>query len=85
MDGKELYGRELTRSECRNAEEALLILAEKRPGLTSANGKRIPGPEKNAGRALRLRHYLFLLLELPEHGKNQKLHSAPSSAGNQCF
>lgn len=41
MDGKELYGRELTRSECRNAEEALLILAEKRPGLTSANGKRI--------------------------------------------
>ena len=31
MDGKELYGRELTRSECRNAEEALLILAEKRP------------------------------------------------------
>ena len=39
MDGKELYGRELTRSECRNAEEALLDLAEKRPGLASANGK----------------------------------------------
>jgi len=41
MDGKELYGRELTRSECRGADEALLDLAEKRPGLVSADGKRI--------------------------------------------
>lgn len=41
MDGKELYGRELTRSECRNADETLLDLAEKRPGLASVNGKRI--------------------------------------------
>ena len=39
MDGKELYGRELTRSECRSADEALLALTEKRPGLVSANGK----------------------------------------------
>lgn len=39
MDRKELYGRELTRSECRNADEALLNLAEKRPGMESVNGR----------------------------------------------
>nr|WP_321292869.1 DEAD/DEAH box helicase [uncultured Trichococcus sp.] len=39
MDVKELYGRELTRSECRNADDTLLALAEKRPGLVSVNGK----------------------------------------------
>ncbi|SFE84267.1 DEAD/DEAH box helicase [Trichococcus pasteurii] len=39
MDGKELYGRELTRSECRSADDRLLALVEKRPGLVSANGK----------------------------------------------
>nr|WP_319214823.1 DEAD/DEAH box helicase [uncultured Trichococcus sp.] len=39
MDGKELYGRELTRSECLSVEDVLLALAEKRPGLDNVNGK----------------------------------------------
>jgi len=40
MDGKELYGRELMKGECRTADKALLNMAEKRPGLVSVNGKR---------------------------------------------
>lgn len=39
MDKEGLFGRELMLSECRGADERLLALAEKRPGLVRANGK----------------------------------------------
>jgi len=58
---------------------------DQRERETDMQSLRKPGPEKNAGSAVLLWNGLLLLFKLPEYGENQKLYSAPSSAGNQCF